>query len=288
MIRLCAFADEASSSLPGQIAALRRNGIDLVELRGVDGRNVIDFDADTARRVRRELDEGGVRVWSLGSTYGKVDLDERFDEAALFSSLRRLCENARILGADKIRMFSFYSAHDKRERVVELLAASVGIADEYGVALYLENEKDLYGDVPERVLELHERVPGLHFVFDPANYVVCGADAAAARKALAGITGYYHIKDALASSGEILPAGEGDGDIPGIVRDVGDGDAVLTVEPHLVVFEGFTQIDRHELKNRYVFDDGDSAFDAAVAALRGVLAECGYKNIGGKNEWKRA
>ena len=286
MIRLCAFADEASPSLPGQIAALRRNGIDLIELRGVDGRNVIDFDADAASRVRRELDGGGVRVWSLGSTYGKVDLDERFDEAALFASLRRLCENAKILGADKIRMFSFYSAYDKREQVADLLSASVGIAEDYGVALYLENEKDLYGDVPGRVLELHRLVPGLRFVFDPANYVACGVDAREAREALAGIAGYYHIKDALASSGEILPAGEGDGDVPGLVRSV-RGDAVLTVEPHLVTFEGFSAIDRHELKNRYVFDDGDSAFDAAVTALKTILTGNGYENIGGKNEWKR-
>ena len=286
MIRLCAFADEASASLPGQIAALGRNGIDLIELRGVDGVNVIDFDGALASRVKRELDGGGIRVWSLGSLYGKVDLDESFSETALFDGLRRLCENANILGADKIRMFSFYKAKDKRERVVELLRASVEIAAKYGVALYHENEKDLFAEKPEGVLELSRLVPGLRFVYDPANYVVCGVSCAEAWEKLRAVTGYCHVKDASAATGEILPAGEGDGRIAELICDVGD--TVFTVEPHLVVFEGFTQIDRHELKNKYVFDDGDAAFDAAVAALKGLLAENGYENTGGKNEWKRA
>ena len=34
-MKLCAFADEASEKLGGQIDALRRNGISLLEIRGV-------------------------------------------------------------------------------------------------------------------------------------------------------------------------------------------------------------------------------------------------------------
>ena len=36
MIRLCAFSDEAGSSLEEQIAALKRNNISLMELRSID------------------------------------------------------------------------------------------------------------------------------------------------------------------------------------------------------------------------------------------------------------
>ena len=38
--RLCAFADEADPLLTGQIAAMQRNGIQLLEIRGVDGENI--------------------------------------------------------------------------------------------------------------------------------------------------------------------------------------------------------------------------------------------------------
>ena len=42
---LAAFADEAGSSLTAQIAALQRNGIGLLEIRGVDGKSIADVDA---------------------------------------------------------------------------------------------------------------------------------------------------------------------------------------------------------------------------------------------------
>ena len=41
--RLAAFADEAASSLEGQIAAMKENGVELLEIRGVDGKNIADI-----------------------------------------------------------------------------------------------------------------------------------------------------------------------------------------------------------------------------------------------------
>ena len=41
--RLAAFADEADSRLDGQISAMRENGVEYLEIRGVDGKNVSDI-----------------------------------------------------------------------------------------------------------------------------------------------------------------------------------------------------------------------------------------------------
>ena len=286
MIRLCAFADEASPSLSGQIAALKRNGADLIELRGVDGKNVAALNDGEAVRIKNELDAAGIKVWSLGSPYGKVSLGEGFDEEALFAQLHRLCRTANIFGCDKIRVFSFYDAYGKADEVVRLLTESVAFASEYGVRLYHENEKDIYGDVPERVLELRRRVAGLCFVYDPANYIQCGVSPDESIPALAASSGYFHIKDVIAETGELVPAGDGDGDISRILDGI-DGDVTLTVEPHLSVFAGYSDIDRHEMKNKYTFKSQDEAFDTAVGALKRLLYKQGYR-IGGKNEWKRA
>ena len=286
MIRLCAFADEASPSLSGQIAALKRNGIDLIELRGVDGKNVAALDDKEAVRIKNELDAAGIRVWSLGSPYGKVSLGEEFDEEALFAQLHRLCRTANIFGCDKIRVFSFYDAYGKADEVVRLLTESVAVASEYGVRLYHENEKDIYGDVPERVLELRRRVKDLCSVYDPANYIQCGVSPDESIPALAASSGYFHIKDVVAQTGELVPAGDGDGDIARILDGI-DADITLTVEPHLSVFSGYSDIDRHEMKNKYTFKSQGEAFDTAVGALKRLLYKCGYR-IGGKNEWKRA
>ena len=171
MIKLCAFSDEASPTLQGQIKALLRNEIYYTELRGVDGVNVADLRAEDAERIKKELHYNGIKVWSLGSPYGKVSLSDGFDEDALFTQLKHLCMLCGIFECDKIRVFSFYNAADKKEKVFDLLNRSVEIAGGCGVKLYHENEKDIYGEKSEQVSELYDNVPGLKFVYDPANFL---------------------------------------------------------------------------------------------------------------------
>ena len=43
MVNIFAFADEASGQIDGQIAAMRRNGLQGLEIRGVDGQNISDI-----------------------------------------------------------------------------------------------------------------------------------------------------------------------------------------------------------------------------------------------------
>ena len=60
--RLCAFADEADKMISGQIAALQGNSMNLIELRGIDGKNVADLTATEARELRKRLDGEGIAV----------------------------------------------------------------------------------------------------------------------------------------------------------------------------------------------------------------------------------
>ena len=275
MIRLCAFSDEADRSLDGQIAALKRNGIALTELRSIGGTNILRVTPEEAKEARKQLDDAGIGVWSLGSPYGKTSLSEGFDETALMKDLRHLCRLAEIFGCGRLRIFSFYDAYDKKDLVLELLSRSVAVAAEYGIGLYHENEKAIYGDVPDRVLEL-TAVEGLHFVYDPANYIQSGVPSAESLAKTLSLAAYCHIKDIIAATGEIVPAGEGDGDIRGLIGRIG-GDTVLTVEPHLSVFRGLSDIDRLGLKTKYHFTDNNESFDAAVTALKGLLSEAGCR-----------
>ena len=126
----------------------------------------------------------------------------------------------------------------------------------------------------------------LCFVYDPANFIQCGVSPDESIPALLSSSGYLHIKDVIAETGELVPAGDGDGDIARILDGI-DADITLTVEPHLAVFSGYSDIDRHEMKNKYTFKSQGEAFDTAVGALKRLLYKCGYR-IGGKNEWKRA
>lgn len=58
-MRIYAFADEASPAIDGQIAAMRRNGLNGLEIRGVDGENVSAISLEKAKEVRRKLETRG-------------------------------------------------------------------------------------------------------------------------------------------------------------------------------------------------------------------------------------
>ena len=274
MIKLCAFSDEASDSVEGQITALSRNNIKLIELRSIGGVNVKDFTDEQARDYAKKLAENGIKVWSIGSPLGKVDIMENFSEYE--KTVRRVYAIANIFECDKVRVFSFYNAYGESEKVFENLRRMVKIAGEYGITLYHENEKGVYGDVVGRVENIAANVSGLKFVFDPANYVQEGEDVTAALRKVGKQTAYFHIKDAIKGSGEIVPAGEGDGEIEKLISLV-TGDKVFTLEPHLSLFTAYAAIDDTELKNRYHFATNDESFDFAVNALKNLLKKQGYK-----------
>ena len=139
MIKLCAFADEAAVSLDGQIEALKKNGIEYIELRGVDGTNISKLTEESAREYAKKLAEAGIKVWSIGSPIGKIKLSGDIEEH--MEKLRHTCRLAKIFGTEKIRMFSFYEAYEDEEKVYELLRRMIAIAAEEGVGLYHENEK---------------------------------------------------------------------------------------------------------------------------------------------------
>ena len=248
MIKLCAFADEAAVSLDGQIEALKKNNIDLIELRGIDGVNVSKISLEDAEGYAKRLSEAGIRVWSIGSPIGKIKLSD--DVEAHMELLTHVCRLAKVFGTDKIRMFSFYEAYEDEERVFSLLRSMVEIADRDGVKLYHENEKKIYGDSSHTLDALHSR------------------------------TDYFHIKDVIAETHQLVPAGYGDGKIGELIERITD-DKVLTIEPHLKIFKGFSEIDNSEMKNRFVFNTNAEAFDAAVAAIKKQLTDKGYRETEG-------
>lgn len=276
MVKLCAFSDEAASDLGGQIKALKRNDIFLTELRSIDGINVKNFTLAKAKEYAKTLQGEGVGVWALGSPLGKVRLDDDF-----WDDVNYVYELAHIFGTKRIRMFSFFDAYDKKARVIEALTRMAELAQKEGLYLCHENEKEIFGDTHVRVIELLNAVKGLRFVYDPANFLQVGDAADDTLNALHTRADYFHIKDVVAATGEIVPAGRGDGKIVELIKRI-HRDTTLTLEPHLKVFAGYAAIDNTRLKNKYAFPDNATAFDAAAAALRECLSAAGYrKTLGG-------
>ena len=269
--KFAAFADEADGRLTGQIKAMKENGIDYLEIRGVDGENISDISPEKAKEVRIQLDDAGLGVWSLGSPYGKTGICDDF--AAHLDKFKRGLELAEILGAKHIRMFSFYVPSDDAERykdeVMTRLDKMINAAKGSGIILCHENEKGIYGDIASRCQEIHKEFPQLKAVFDPANFIQCGQDTKEAWKMLSPYVEYMHIKDAMAD-GSVVPAGKGIGNLPYLLENYKG--SVLTLEPHLSVFDGFDKLEADEkTKMGYCYPSSRAAFDAAVNALKELL-----------------
>ncbi len=155
-----------------------------------------------------------------------------------------------------------------RGQVIDRMGALTAIAEERGLILAHENEKEIYGDIPGRCAELITAVgsPALQATFDPANFVQCGVRPFSdAYGLLRPHLVYLQVKDALAATGEVVPAGHGDGQLAetlAALREEGFA-GFMSLEPHLAQagrFGGFS---------------GPAEFRRAAQALKFMLNEQG-------------
>jgi len=270
MFTLSGFADEISPDLTVQLDVLERLGIRYLELRGVWNKNVLALDDREIKTVKTELGKRGIRVSAIGSPIGKIKIDDPFGPH--LKDFRRAIDIAEYLDCPYVRIFSFYvpegEADAYRPQVMDRLAALLDEAEGHAVTLLHENERHIYGDIPRRCLDLLEGLdsPQLRMTFDPANFVLCGVRPFSEGYALLkDYIAYLHIKDARMAEQEVTPAGEGDGELPALLRAlVASGyDGFASLEPHLAhagAFSGFS---------------GPELFGVAAQALRRVIQEAG-------------
>ena len=122
--RLCAFADEASGDLAGQIEALRRNGMRLIEIRNVGRKAVTDLSDEELDDVAKTLHAAGIEVWSIGSPLGKTRLEDTEENRRRFE---RSVEAAKRLGTTRVRMFSYYVSEEEADGAADAIAALRGL-----------------------------------------------------------------------------------------------------------------------------------------------------------------
>lgn len=277
-MKIYAFADEASANIDKQIKAMKENRLDGLEIRNVDSVNIAEISDSKAKEVRKKLDNACLRVWTIGSPIGKIDI-EKDDFTLHTEKFKRTLELADILGAENIRLFSFFTPAENRDsykdEVIERLGTFCEIAKGSGITLCHENEKGIYGDIPERCLEIHKALPEMKAIFDPANYVQCEVDTLKAWEMIKPYIKYLHIKDALAD-GSVVPAGRGIGNVEFILGDyIRNGGDSVTVEPHLTVFDGLKGLEKEGdasvIGEVYKYATAKEAFSAAVSALREIL-----------------
>ena len=274
---LSAFADEYSRDVNEQIAVLNRLGYTHIEPRFVGDKNISELTEDEANELASTLASAGIKVYSIGSPIGKINLADDFD--AHLDLAENCFEIANILGATRVRMFSFYLPEGKsREEcfpaVLERINALLDLAEKYGLTLCHENEARIFGESPEDCKKLFDATGGrLRAVFDMGNFVLDKYDPEKAYDLLSDYIDYFHIKDSLAA-GAIVPPGLGEARIPEILAEyLSEGeDFVVTLEPHLETFSGLNALVGKSFDNPYKFESPESAFDEAAERIKRIIS----------------
>jgi sugar phosphate isomerase/epimerase len=280
---ISAFGDEIAPGLEEQIAVLKDQGVEAVEVRSAWAVNVVDLGAEQLDYAARLLDAAGIAVSAIGSPVGKAAVDGDFDRELL--RLRAALEAAKRLQTKRIRVFSFFIPDGRhtefRDEVLRRMTAFAKEAAAQNLVLVHENESYIYGDDAEHCRDLVESVgsPSLRIAFDPANFVQVGVRPFdEAWPLLAKHVDHFHVKDAVSVDRDgvapypaqapelqlmasVRPAGEGEGQLEQLLHALErqDYSGYLVLEPHL-------QLRLYEL-------DATERFAVAVAALRRVLGE---------------
>ena len=105
-VKITGFADEIAPELTAQIAGLKGLGMSYVEMRGVDGENLIYHTDEKVEQIKKTLDDNGIRLSALGSPLGKILITDDF--APHFEEFKRAVEISHKMECPTIRMFSFY------------------------------------------------------------------------------------------------------------------------------------------------------------------------------------
>jgi sugar phosphate isomerase/epimerase len=244
VLKLAAFADEISPDLDEQIRVCHANAVTHFELRGVAGKNVLDFDRNLRNEIKSKLSANGMGVVSIGSPIGKVAIDQSWDDH--FDRFKIAVDAAEFFDAPFIRLFSYYPAGGEgkgpiephRQAILDRFRKKVEYLKDRSPVMVHENEKGIFGDIGRRCLDLMQSInsPKLCSAFDFANFVQVGEDPRANWPLLKPFTTHIHIKDAR-RDGTVVPAGAGDGGIAAILVDAFAGGyrGFLSLEPHLKV-----------------------------------------------------
>lgn len=270
---LTGFADEISPLLPEQIETFKSLRLQALDIRSVDGVNVLQLSDEKLREVRAAAEANELGIQAVGSPVNKVDLTPE-NRIAELGKLKRAIEAAHILGTRRIRIFTPETPeleHDSAWGAIqEWMGEQIALAKDADVLLIHENDAKFWGAYPKNAKRLFAEFDGPHFkaAFDFANTVLLGFHPLG--DWFPWILPYLdtiHIKDAIRAEGKVVPAGKGDGQLREVLAYVSEEgwSGPLTLEPHLAAagpLGGFS---------------GAQLFRVAAEALREVLDDAGVE-----------
>jgi len=285
-IMISGFSDEIDSDFERQLKTVTELGMNYISLRSAYDKNISAYSMEEINdSLLPLLKSYQVKVSSIGSPIGKLDIRDNEGYVKQLVQLESLCNIAMQLQCKYIRIFSFYipegeNPDEYHSEVIKKIKGFVEIANKYQRILIHENEKDIYGDIAKRCDKIVREInhPCFKLVFDFANFVQCGENTVDCWNRLKDQVVYIHIKDALYNNSENVICGTGDGNILDLLRQIlNEGySGFLTLEPHLVMFDQLSELENRnaaEVIKTNKAKDGAEAYKIQYNALMGMLSQ---------------
>jgi sugar phosphate isomerase/epimerase len=250
-LTICLITDEVSPSLDEGLAFARAEGIGTVDLRVIDGRNVLALSRDELAGAARRVRAAGLSVscictplmkWSPPGKASQAKGDQfgfEIGDRAPGMVYAQAFEAAEVLGARNLRIFSYlaydgYSVDDLRGAIDELLA----LAEKFDMKLHVENEGvcNIAGFTELEALVTAYRHPRLRALPDIANAYRADLPPSAADLArLLPFTDMLHFKDYANAARRFVAMGEGDIPFTALLAatlPTHEAPLMLTIETH--------------------------------------------------------
>ncbi len=276
-LALSVIGDEIGPSLAEMISFCRENRVTRLDMRTVDGRNLLGLPLDEVRAIKRRLDDAGIEIPAFVSPVlkwapegktpagGKVDFAFDPKECPAADPIAYAFDVASALGARHMRVFSYlryagYRPADLKPEVDHLLA----LAKKHDVVVEMENEPVCnVGSVAELAAFFRTFPASSHLrpLVDIGNSWFMGAAPGDADIALlAPSVDLIHLKDRDFAAKRTVPLGDGEvpwaKELARLLKDAKAPRVLASMETHCP-------------------QDGRNATAKSVAALRRIASEIG-------------
>lgn len=217
------FGDEIVSSLDEQIEVLKKYGIEYLEFRFVNGKNIVDYIENEVKEVLKKLKDNGIKVLVIGFLIGKVDVNCDFEK--YFEFFKYVLQFVYIFEIKYICIFLFYVLEGEEEKyidvVIERFLKFIEIVKRENFVFFYENEKEIYGNNFERCFKIFFVINlfNLRVIFDLVNFVQCKIEVYFyVFEFLKDYIEYVYIKDVRFLDGSVIVVGEGDGRVKDVIE----------------------------------------------------------------------
>jgi|SRR5471032_604048 sugar phosphate isomerase/epimerase len=287
-LALAVIGDEIGPSLDEMISFCAENGVKRLDMRTVDGRNLLGMTLQEVAAIGYTLEKAGIRVptfvsplfkWPApGKESASDKVDFAFDPAlcpeedvAVYA-----CDVATVLGATRLRVFSHlrYDAFQPRD-LLKTIERLMDLSGRHVVTMYLENEPvcnlgsiaelaHFFGGMRDMLalVDAVRTLPVLPLVDIGNSYGMGAPPTDADIASLAPHVDMIHLKDR--RDGRTVPLGDGDipwaDELKRLLAGVRAREVVVSIETHCP-------------------QDGRNATARSVAAFRRIAAEIGAEVV---------